>query len=324
TIRGFPSVSIKILAGGGGAVTAADDPQLQEDLKNAIDLENSRDYQTAKMEFEKILTQQPAHREAFSHLMNVLFELGEIDEAEAASNRMITADPGFALPLMALATVAEKRGDLQVSLTHYRNFVTRSPAGGDDFDLAKSRITEIERKLKKTAARAQLTNQLKQIRADIQAKRFQSAIQKIQQIQSREPDNEEARKLFAQAVAGMARGQILSLVSSYQNAFGKPGIYQFLQNSSNSEVNQRMKDAIDSFYKYYNIYQNDYSNARIEFIYSNRGPSTKATVSFHQKSLARTKAKNEERVAVNGTYEWTVEKINNRWVIQNIVYRPGA
>ena len=312
-----------IVAGGGGAVKAAADPQLQEDFKDAIDLENTRDYLAAKVEFEKILTQQPAHREAYTHLMNVLFELGEIDEAEAASNRMIAADPGFALPLMALATVAEKRGDLQASLAHYRNYISRSPARGDEVDHANSRITEIEGQLKKAAVRTRMTNQLNQIRADIQAKRFQSAMQKIQPIQSNEPDNEEARKLFAQAVAGMARGQILSLVGSYQNSFGKPGIYSFLQNSTTREVHQRMKDAIDSFYKYYNIYKNEYSKIRIEFIYSNRGPSTKAKVSFHQKSLARTKAKNEERVAVNGTYEWTVEKINNRWVIQNIVYRPG-
>jgi tetratricopeptide (TPR) repeat protein len=95
-------------------------------FNRAVALLRSGDLRTAASEFAKIQGQWKTS--ATYHQALALDRLGDVDGAEAALQRALSADPSFAPALLHLGLIRERRGQLEAAVRDYLAYLKVHPA----------------------------------------------------------------------------------------------------------------------------------------------------------------------------------------------------
>lgn len=322
---------ILLLVSGGGekAASSVSGPEGQalkasDPLTQGKSLLSQKNYTGAAAEFEKILAKKPHHVEALIGLADTLRAQGKLNEARDRYESVLSQTENDARPFQALAEIEEKQGHLSSALKWDRkahDILSQTP--GNDLSGLNKKISRLENQLKTQARQTRLNTLVGQADKELRAKRYQSSLQKARSILKEFPGNRQANSIIGKSLEGMSRNQVFSIFASYKKSFGSKNVYAFLKNYCTPGVQKKMKSAIDSFYSYYKIYKNEYGTPALKLSSGPQGDYTKGILSFSQKSFARTQSGNQERMAVDGIYEWIIAKRSSRWIIENIRYQPN-
>ena len=99
-----------------------------ERLANAARLLERGRRTDAHQELDAVLAKQPRHTQALVLRSNLFIEERKLDEALAAAQASVDADPEYPEGHLALAVVRQERGDAALAVTEYRRFLELAPS----------------------------------------------------------------------------------------------------------------------------------------------------------------------------------------------------